>query len=119
MFVVRLLEREVLAPVGLDELVNPAVEARLHGHPAEALRVRVVRVEDRAAAHEVVAVRSFELSVVVCALLRVAERAVGHRDESEFSRRRHCPTVHVRMALAREFPVGRLDLGRRGRPLDL
>src|SRR5829696_10592739 len=57
----RLLEREVLAPVGLDELVNAAVEARLHGHPPEALRVRVVRVEDRAAAHEVAAVRPLEL----------------------------------------------------------
>jgi hypothetical protein len=113
-----LLEREVLAPVGLDELVYAPVEARLEGHAAQALGVRVVGVEDRAAADEVAAVRALELRVVEGALLRVAQRAVGQRDEGELARRPLRPAVQVRVPLARQLPVSRLDLGPGSRPLD-
>src|ERR1044072_1748711 len=115
----RLLEGEVFAAVGFDELLDAAGGARLHGHPPEALRVWVVRVEDGAAAHKVAAVRALELCIVVCALLRVAERAVGQRDEGGVARRALCPAVYVGVVLARELSVSRLDFGRRGRPLDL
>src|SRR4051812_4186315 len=59
-----LLHDEVFAPVGFDELVDAAVEARLDNRPPKALRVLVVRVEDRAD-DEVVRVDSLELVVVV------------------------------------------------------
>src|SRR5436305_1968598 len=113
-----LLESEVLAPLGLEELVNLPVVVHLHpGYPLEALRVRVVRAEDRAA--EVAAVDSFQLRVVVGALLRVAQCAVGQRDERELARRGLSPSLQVRVALARELPVGGFDFSRRRRLLDL
>src|SRR2546421_2010515 len=113
-----LLEREVLAPLGFEELVNLSVVVPLHpSYPAHALRVRVVRVEDRAA--EVAAVDSFQLRVVVGALMRVAQRAVGQGDERELACRGLSPALQVRVARARELPVGGFNFSRRRRPLDL
>src|ERR1051326_177915 len=69
----RLLEREVLAPVFCDQLVNPSAEASLScDDPPQPLRVLVARMDDRAS--EVAAVKSCKLSVVVSPLDRKSTR---------------------------------------------
>ena len=102
--------------IGFEQDVNHAVAARLrrdHAHPAG---VYVVGVHDEAAAPLLALLLA--LGVVGGPLLRVAQRAVSQGEQGEFARRVLGPAVDIRVALARQTAVGRLDLGGIRGPLD-